>query len=331
MAVTTIFAILPFAIIAVLIYSYLVLDFSRIYCKVKNKFLRIFLYVLTYLFMFVFISISLSFFALLLLLGLIGIPLLIILDIVGIVLIIIRIVKKIRNKKNSKNEVVYLDKIVVDLEKTIKDGYKKSASKYDDYITSSKLWSKIFVSIVWGFKDEEYVKSLLPLLPDNFTGNLLDIPTGTAIFTAEKYKKMKVADIFCVDYSEDMLKYAIDKFEGAYHISCQQGDVGNLVFEDNFFDIVFSMNGFHAFPDKDRAFGEVSRVLKVGGKFIGCFYIKGERRFTDFFVKQFFVKGGTFTPPFMTKEDLEVQLQKDYKDIRIWNVKSIVCFECVKK
>ncbi len=325
MAFTTIFIILPFAIIAGLIYSYLILDFSRMYCKVKNKFFRIFLYIFTYLIMLIIFTFILSIFSFILLMGIIGIPLLIILDIVGIVLVIIRIVKKIKNNKNSKNQ------IVVDLKNTIKDGSKKSASKYDEYITSSKLWSKIFVSIVWGFKDEEYVKSLLPLLPDNFTGKLLDIPTGTAIFTSEKYKKMKVADIFCVDYSDDMLKYALEKFKEYSHINCHQGDVGNLFFEDDFFDIVFSMNGFHAFLDKDRAFLEVSRVLKVGGKFIGCFYIKGERKFTDFFIKHFFVKGGTFTPPFMTKEDLEVQLQKDYKDIRIWNVKSIVCFECVKK
>ena len=36
--------------------------------------------------------------------------------------------------------------------------------------------------------------------------------------------------------------------------------------EANSFDIVLSMNGFHAFPDKKKAFRETHRVLKPGGK-----------------------------------------------------------------
>ena len=38
-------------------------------------------------------------------------------------------------------------------------------------------------------------------------------------------------------------------------------------------DTVVSMNGFHAFPDKQKAFHEIWRVLKPGGNFIACFYI----------------------------------------------------------
>ena len=38
-------------------------------------------------------------------------------------------------------------------------------------------------------------------------------------------------------------------------------------------DSVVSMNGFHAFPDKQIAFHEIWRVLKPGGDFIACFYI----------------------------------------------------------
>jgi ubiquinone/menaquinone biosynthesis C-methylase UbiE len=44
-----------------------------------------------------------------------------------------------------------------------------------------------------------------------------------------------------------------------------QGDVGNLKFSNETFDIVLSMNGFHAFPDKEKAFSETARVIKKGG------------------------------------------------------------------
>ena len=53
------------------------------------------------------------------------------------------------------------------------------------------------------------------------------------------------------------------------------------------FDLVVSMNGFHAFPDKQKVFGETWRVLKPGGTFIACFYIWGKSRRTDWLVKTF--------------------------------------------
>ncbi len=215
----------------------------------------------------------------------------------------------------------------------IKAGYKKHADKYDDYITSGSCWSKIIVKIIWGMRDEEYVNTLISLIPNELQGKLLDIPAGTAIFTYEKYRQMPEADIFCLDYSQEMLDYAIKRFKSSNttNVHCIQGDAGDMPFENNFFDIVLSMNGFHAFPEKQKAFNEINRVLKTGGKFIGCYYIKGVRKLSDFFVRNIFVKNCTFTPPFMSKNELKLQLKEKYKDIKIWNVKSIVCFECTKK
>ena len=40
-----------------------------------------------------------------------------------------------------------------------------------------------------------------------------------------------------------------------------------------FFDIVLSLNGFHAFLDKEAAYREVFRVLRPSGTFCGCFYV----------------------------------------------------------
>lgn len=62
------------------------------------------------------------------------------------------------------------------------------------------------------------------------------------------------------------------------NVTFRQGDVGALPYEDDTFDIVLSLNGFHAFPDKEAAYREVSRVLKPGGTFCGCFYVKGEHK-----------------------------------------------------
>ncbi len=166
----------------------------------------------------------------------------------------------------------------------IKQSYKQSKNIYDDIITHNTWWSKLYNNVFWqGVDDNEVAESLLGHIPDAFSGKLLDVPVGTAIFTCKKYISLKNADITCLDYSEDMLNQSKSRFEENKldYIKTVQGDVGHLQFEDNTFDIVLSMNGFHAFPDKDRAFSETSRVLKSGGKFYAtavpqkCGYIVG--------------------------------------------------------
>ena len=88
-----------------------------------------------------------------------------------------------------------------------------------------------------------------------------------AVFTENKWSSLKNAHITCLDYSIDMLGQARKRLGSHAHIKCIQGDVGNLQMENESVDTVVSMNGFHAFPDKQKAFHEIWRVLKPGGKF----------------------------------------------------------------
>lgn len=52
------------------------------------------------------------------------------------------------------------------------------------------------------------------------------------------------------------------------------GDAGALPYADGAFDIVLSLNGFHAFLDKEAAYREVFRVLRPGGTYCVCGYRK---------------------------------------------------------
>jgi len=99
---------------------------------------------------------------------------------------------------------------------------------------------------------------------------------------------------------------------------------------DESFDIVVSMNGFHAFPGKQKAFRETWRILKPGGDFIACFYIKGKSRRADWLVKNILAKRGWFSPPFQTEEELRGILQKMYKEVNIYVDGSMIYFHCVK-
>jgi ubiquinone/menaquinone biosynthesis C-methylase UbiE len=214
----------------------------------------------------------------------------------------------------------------------IKNGYKKVSNIYDDYITGRKLWSKIITKIIWGFNDKAYSEKLLENIPNTILGKLLDVPSGTGILTFEKYKELHKLEIICMDYSNDMLEIAKERFleNTIGNIQCIQGDVGNIAFEKETFDVVLSMNGFHAFPEKEQAFSEINRVLKNNGLFIGCFYIKGQVKRTDWFINHIFVPNGSFTRPFYNKKEVEDILKKQYKEIELWNIGSIICFKCKK-
>ncbi|MBR5650111.1 class I SAM-dependent methyltransferase [Pseudobutyrivibrio sp.] len=213
----------------------------------------------------------------------------------------------------------------------IKNAYHASKDIYDDVLTQGNFLSKLYIKFFWsGTDDNEIARKILAYVPDNFDGTLLDVPVGTAVFTEEKWKTLKSAKITCLDYSEDMLDKARRRLGDCSHVSFIQGDVGQLPFDDEDFDIVVSMNGFHAFPDKEKAFQETSRVLKKGGSFIACFYIRGKSKRTDWLVKNILSKKGWFTPPFPDEEELVRTLNELYATVE-YNVDgSIVYFKCVK-
>lgn len=140
------------------------------------------------------------------------------------------------------------------------------------------------------------------------------------------------ADITCLDYSVDMMGQAQEKADRLHlkNVTFRQGDVGVLPYADGVFDIVLSLNGFHAFPDKEAAYREVFRVLRPGGTFCGCFYVKGEQRRTDWFVRHVYEKTGLFTPPYEMAFSLKKRLEKRYATVTLDTVKSMAWFVCRK-
>lgn len=213
----------------------------------------------------------------------------------------------------------------------IKEAYQSSKNIYDDVLTQGNLFSRLYVKIFWsGTNDNAIARKVLAYIPDDFKGAILDVPAGTAVFTERKWKSLPEAQITCLDYNEDMIAQAKKRLRECANVSCVQGDVGSLPMADNSVDIVLSMNGFHAFPDKDKAFLETWRVLNPGGKLIACLYIKGKSGITDWLVNNVLSKKGWFTPPFQTEEQLRNLLKQLYKDIDLHIDGSMVYFCCTK-
>ena len=220
----------------------------------------------------------------------------------------------------------------------IRESYKtlgKVGTMYDGIVTRSTLLGKLMDSLIWGLDGSlaaKWIEDALAPIPADFSGRLLEVPVGTGVLTMPLYKSLPEAGITCLDYSADMMAHARKRAEvmGVSNISFVQGDVGALPFEDESFDIVLSLNGFHAFPDKDAAFRETCRVLKPGGIFCGCFYIAEEFKRTDFFVRKMYVPKGFFTPPFETKESLQARLEQLYAKVNVHAVRAEGVFRCVK-
>ena len=219
----------------------------------------------------------------------------------------------------------------------IQNAYELAGSNsfYDGMITCSTLSGKAVCRAVWGMgkaECDEYLTHALSGIPTDFSGRLLEVPVGTGVLTMPLYQTLPDADITCLDYSPDMMGRAQEKAErlGLFNVRFQQGDVGALPFAGRSFDTVVSLNGFHAFPDKEAAYKETYRVLKPGGVFCGCFYVKGSFARTDWFIRHLYQPMKFFTPPYETVDSLKAKLEEMYDTVEIGNVKGIAWFVCRK-
>ena len=142
-----------------------------------------------------------------------------------------------------------------------------------------KSWKKEIVTIS---------KSLEPK-------RILDVATGTADI-AISLTKIPNCEIICMDLSSNMLKFGDEKIKELdlnEVVKLEIGDVENLKYDSNFFDVVTVGYGVRNFENLKKSLDEIYRVLKKNGtlviletsvpknKIIKLFY----NFFTKFYVK----------------------------------------------
>jgi ubiquinone/menaquinone biosynthesis C-methylase UbiE len=211
--------------------------------------------------------------------------------------------------------------------------YDKVAARYDPGITAATLRAKVLGRIVWGrASDHDAMEEVLSFLPDRFDGVLLDVPIGTGVFTAPLYRRYPQATIIGIDCSMNMLRKAQARFreQGVPNVHLLKADAAHLPVRDAAVDLVLSMNGWHAFADKQHTIAEMQRILRPEGTLIACGYVRGARWLSDWFVRHFGVRHGYFTPPFFTRDDLARQFE-GFTMARQGSDGSVAWFEAAKR
>jgi SAM-dependent methyltransferase len=100
---------------------------------------------------------------------------------------------------------------------------------------------------------------------------ILDVPCGGGV-ALRGLRPGQGVEYVAVDISQTMLDRTMDAArsrEVADQVMPRVADVGELPFEDGFFDLVVSFTGLHCFPEPARAVIEMVRVLRPGGVITG--------------------------------------------------------------
>lgn len=124
-----------------------------------------------------------------------------------------------------------------------------------------------------------YDRYLVPILFDPYAADLsqrlallhphriLEVAAGSGALTRAISSALPHAEIVATDLNQAMLDVAARR-HAAGHVVWRQADALSLPFPDGTFDAVASQFGVMFFPDKQRAYREILRVLKPRGTFL---------------------------------------------------------------
>lgn len=99
---------------------------------------------------------------------------------------------------------------------------------------------------------------------------VLDLGTGTGYVAFEIAKRYKLVQVIGLDIVEKTLEKNVEKAKEEHlsNIKFMSYDGMNFPFDSNTFDIVVSRYALHHFPNIEKTFTEISRILKPGGQLL---------------------------------------------------------------
>ena len=114
-----------------------------------------------------------------------------------------------------------------------------------------------------------YAHDLATRVAAGIPDSVLELAAGTGIVSRHLRDAIPAgSSLLASDLNPPMLELARNKFDAGEDIRFEALDATNLPFADASFDAVACQFGVMFFPDKQRSYEEVLRVLKPGGRYI---------------------------------------------------------------
>lgn len=114
----------------------------------------------------------------------------------------------------------------------------------------------------------DFLDSFVQFCEPGSPWNALDVGTGPGIIAASI--KPMISSVIGIDIASEMVKRAVDSYGHVPGMSFAIGDVEDLEFPSNIFDLVTARMVFHNVADCALGFSEIWRTLKPGGRFVFC-------------------------------------------------------------
>lgn len=147
----------------------------------------------------------------------------------------------------------------------ISKNFSKAAASYDREAVVQREMGQILVGTI---------KKDCPK-----ANSILDLGTGTGFLIEEVSRLYPDAKIYGIDIAPGMVEASKSKFEGKKNISIMQGDIEDLPFPENSFDMVISSTSLQWIKNLENVFRQISTVLTRDGVFYANLF--GEKTFEE--------------------------------------------------
>ena len=129
------------------------------------------------------------------------------------------------------------------------------------------------------------------------TDEVLECACGTGLLSGVIARKCK--SLVATDFSQKMLKKASKKYRSYSNIEFREGNILQIEYLDEHFDIVVAANVIHLLDEPYKALAELDRVCRKGGKIILPTYMnKNEKGKTSQFANVVGKAGADFKRQF---------------------------------
>ena len=147
---------------------------------------------------------------------------------------------------------------------------------YSAYMERPRL-NRLIARALWGGDTRPYYESMSAVGEVPAGGTIVDCPCGAgpALRTIQPDSDVNYV---AVDLSPAMLRRARARAEerGLREIRFIESDATTIPVAGGSADLFLSYWGLHCFPDPRAATEEVARVLRPGGRLVGCCFVRGD-------------------------------------------------------